>query len=94
MINSITAKEATAISMKELSVNEIRKRIFNGIYDSAQEGDFAYEYFSGNELPSGICLELVSLGYQVAKSKYPDCEGNYHYRIYWGTATVAEFYEK
>ena len=33
MINIITAKEATAISNEELSVNQIRKYIFEGIYN-------------------------------------------------------------
>ncbi len=94
MINVITAKEATAISNKELSVNEIRKRIFDGIYNKAQEGGFTYEYLSRNEIPGGICLELVDLGYQVAKSKYEDDDGNYHYALYWGTDVEAKFYTK
>lgn len=94
MINVITAKEATAISSEELSVNQIRKMIFDGIYRKAQEGDFCYEYLSRNEIPGGICLELVNLGYQVVKSKYPDDYYNYHYQIYWGTDIEAKFYVK
>lgn len=94
MINIITAKEATALSNEELSVKQIRMRIFDGIYNKAQEGGFVYEYLSRNEIPGGICLELVSLGYQVVKSKYADDDSNYHYNIYWGTDVVAQFYEK
>ena len=94
MINVITAKDATAISNEELSVHQIRKYIFEGIYNKAQKGDFCYEYLSKNEIPGGICLELVDLGYQVSKSKYEDDDGNYHYNIYWGTFVEAKFYEK
>ena len=93
MINVITAKEATAISNEELSVKEIRKRIFDGIYNKAQEGGFIYKYLSRNEIPGGICLELVDLGYQVSKSKYEDAD-NYLYAICWGTNVEAKFYTK
>ena len=88
-IKVITAEQATAISSKRLSVNEIRKRIFDGIYAAAQEGKFSYKYLSGNALPGGIPLELASLGYQVIKAKYADNDGNYSYTIYWGPDAVA-----
>lgn len=94
LVHPITAEEATKISEEELTVDDIRKLIFEGIYDQAKDGSTYFAYKSYNQLPRGIPLELVDLGYQVKEEFYDffDEDCYYAYSIYWGRDTKAAFY--